>query len=222
MVDSQSTDDTGFEDWVKWVFDHPVSDPEWYWDENAEEWTASPVITVDYITRLLEEAPILLATYTDAQAAQGLWFLVSGIRCQGVGSICEETVLHSQRERGIRSIHALYESYFAIRCSPHLSHIDEQGANPLNGVCYMWWDLLPQPKGQIASELNPEVLATLERILNLNHDACTESALHGLGHWHLNYPEEATRIIDEFLASNPDIRQELRTYALQARIGRVL
>ena len=220
MADSQT--DAGFEGWVKWVFDHPVTKPEWYQDVNAECWTASPVVIVDYIIRLFEEAPILLAAYTDAQAAQGLWFLVSGIRCEGVGSICEETVLHSQRERCIRSIYILFESYFAIKCSPHLSHIDEQGANPLNVVCYMWWDLFRQPEQQLARELNPRLLSTMERVLHLNKDACTESALHGLGHWHLNCPEEATRIIDEFLASNPDIRQELRTYALNARIGRIL
>ncbi|MGO9244485.1 MAG: hypothetical protein ACLQDC_06905 [Verrucomicrobiia bacterium] len=141
MADSQTTD-TAFEGWVKWVFDHPVTKPEWHQEENAEEWTASPVVITDYITRLFEEAPTLLSGYSDAQAAQGLWFLASGIFCEGVPAIYKEPILQSQRERCIRSIYTLFESYFAAKCSLHLSHIDEPGANPLNSVCYMWWDLL--------------------------------------------------------------------------------
>ena len=31
-----SSDDLTFEHWVEWVFDHPVSEPEWYQGEDAE------------------------------------------------------------------------------------------------------------------------------------------------------------------------------------------
>ncbi|MGD1018592.1 MAG: hypothetical protein ABSA12_04660 [Verrucomicrobiia bacterium] len=224
MTDSQANDG-GFEGWVKWVFDHPVTEPEWYESENAEHWTASPVVIVDYITRLFEEAPTLLSAYSDAQAAQGLWFLGIGIFCDGVPSIYREAVLRSQRERCIRSIYNLFEKYFAIKCSSHLSNIDEQGANPLNVVCYMWWDFLSHeaqdPEGRIGTDMDADVLSTMQRILHLNQDACVESALHGLGHWQHLCPDDVAGIIDRFVATNPDVRHELRTYALEARSGRV-
>lgn len=61
-----STDDAAFDGWVAWVFDHPVTEPEWYQGENVERWTSSSVITIDYITRLFEAAPTYLCVFSDA------------------------------------------------------------------------------------------------------------------------------------------------------------
>jgi hypothetical protein len=225
-VAKHPSDDLTFEHWVEWTFDHPATEPEWYQNEKAERWASSGVVTVDYITRLFEAAPTHLAKFSDAQANQGLWLLAYGIFCDGLPCLYREGILQSQRERCIHSIYTLFEQYFAVRCSPHLSHMDAQGANPLNATCYMWWDFLAHeadgPEGRIGSDIDSEMLATMERILRLNHDACIESALHGLGHWQHYRPAEAAGIIDSFLASNPNVRPELRTYALEARAGRVL
>ncbi len=62
----------------------------------------------------------------------------------------------------------------------------------------------------------------MRRTLDLSSDACRESALHGLGHWHLEYPQQVEAIIDRFLDSHPDLRSELKAYARAARKGRVL
>lgn len=61
----------------------------------------------------------------------------------------------------------------------------------------------------------------LRRLLAIPHDACRESALHGLGHWAHHYPQVAG-IVDEFLSSAPGLRPELIAYAERARIGNVL
>jgi hypothetical protein len=225
-VAKHSPDDLAFQHWIEWVFDHPVTDPEWYQAENVEFWVASPAVTVDYITRLFEAAPTHLQRFSDAQASQGLWFLASSIFFEGLSSLYSEGVLRSQRQRCIRSIYTLFEQYFAIRCSPHLSDIDELGANPLNVTCYMFWDFLhhfaANPEGRVGTDMDSDMLSTMERILRLNQDACTESALHGLRHWQHFCPADVAGIIDGFLASTPHLRQELRTYALDARAGRVL
>jgi hypothetical protein len=65
----------------------------------------------------------------------------------------------------------------------------------------------------------PHVMA---RTLRLASEACRESALHGLGHWHRAHPDRATTIIDAWLAGDPCISPELRQYALSARRGCVL
>ena len=67
--------------------------------------------------------------------------------------------------------------------------------------------------------INAELLDVMRHTLALPHDACRESALHGLGHWHRASPAETADIIDGFLARNEGIRDELRRYALAARCG---
>ena len=221
-----STSDPAFEHWVDWVFNHPVTNPEWYQSENAELWTASAVTTLDYVTRLFETAPTHLRAFSDAQASQGLWFLAGSFFCDGLSRLFDQDVLNSQRQRCIGSIYKLYKEYLAVRCSPHLGHIAEPGANPLNQVCYMWWDFIYYnsilPEDQCSSDVNLALLSVMAKILELNQDAGSESALHGLGHWHRRCPERVTAIIDSFLTANPNLRPELRDYALNARSGCVL
>jgi hypothetical protein len=221
-----SSDDLAFEHWVEWVFDHPVTKPEWYEDEDVELWINSPVVTIDYLTRLFAKTTVHLHRYSDTQANQGLWFLASSISFDGLSSLFGQGVLGSQRQRCISAMGLLFEHYFANRCTSHLSHIDEPDANPLNATCYMWWDFIAHwadsPEGRIGSEMDSEILATMEQILKLNHDACRESALHGLGHWHHFCPAEVATIIDRFLAPSTNLRPELHTYALNARTGHVL
>jgi hypothetical protein len=63
----------------------------------------------------------------------------------------------------------------------------------------------------------------LRSILAIDHSACQESALHGLGHRceiGRDNPE-VEAIIDDFLKRKLDLRPELRQYALSARRGMV-
>jgi len=128
------------------------------------------------------------------------------------------------RLRPLRSFVPLFEQVMAPRCSPHLSYIDEPGAKPLNSACYMWWDILPihgRPDLPERAEFDSEVLTVLQRLLAIPHDACRESALHGLGHWSTHYPSVAN-IIDGFLSRTANLRPKLVAYAISAKTGRVL
>jgi len=87
----------------------------------------------------------------------------------------------------------------------------------------MWWDILPicgNPEKPTHREFDAEVLRVLSQILAIEHDACRESALHGLGHWQLCYPQ-AEQIVEDWLARAPGLRPELFAYAQQAKIGMV-
>jgi hypothetical protein len=215
---------TTFADWLRQVFDRPVMNPAWYWDCEANTAEPPPPDCVAYLTRLFEEPELVLAPYSDAQIDQGLWYLVSNSCSDHMFSLIEPEVAWPQRCRGIRSIAALFERLFAHRCSDHLSHLDEAGARPLNGVCYMWWDIFPaygRPLNPPYAQVDAELLAVMRRVLALDSLACRESALHGLGHWHKYYPEVVELAIDEFLARAGDLRQELREYAECARLGYV-
>ena len=210
-----------FADWIHQFFGHAVTDPPWYCDLEADTSEPEPPACVAHMVRLFEGPDVVLASYSDAQVNQGLWYLV-GNACY---SLIEPEVAWSQRRRGIRAITSLFEHLFARRCSDHLSHLDEVGANPLNSVCYMWWDIFPwfgRPENPAYADLDTELLAVMRRILTLDSLPCWESALHGLGHWQIYYPEVAQQAIAEFLERVGEVRLELREYAERARQGLVL
>ena len=216
-----------FEQWLEYVFDHPVDDSklEWYWDPEADRWDGPAADTIQFLTQAFENAPALFQPYTDAQLNQGLWFIVSNACSNHMFALLDTDVPWSARQRCIRSFHSLFEQCFAKRCTSHLSHLDEPGASPLNLVCYMWWDIIPfgsQPNNPERSEFDRQILNVLESTIQLTSIACQESALHGLGHWQHDYPQRVTEIIDKFLQNQRELREELRTYALNAYSGCVL
>jgi hypothetical protein len=52
--------------------------------------------------------------------------------------------------------------------------------------------------------------------------ACREGALHGLGHWQMDYPRQVGEIIDRFSMTRPELPAELQQYMLRAYGGSVL
>ena len=224
---SEKLENLTFEEWLRHVFDHPVSDLNnaWYWDIDRDWWEEDSATTLEFMTRLFEHAAELLQPYSDAQLNQGLWFLASNACSSHMFALMNESLPWSARRRCILSIHQLYEQCFARRCSSHLSHIDEPGANPLNMVCYMWWDIIPlygKPDDPAHSEMDEAILQVMESTLQLDSIACRESALHGLGHWQHAYPERVGQIIDRFSMRQPDLPEKLRTYMQNAYVGYVL
>ena len=217
-----------FEEWIAFHFDHPVTEPAWYGDIDNDYWDGPPDLTVEYLTRTFQNAVTVLQPYTNAQLKQGLWWLVGGtdyFHC-----FFDEATPWTLRERGLESIYNLFEQCFALRCLPnHLSHLDRgQEGEPLNTVCYMWWDIIPihgHPSAPLRSpkaKIDEVCLDVMAQILKLNSDACRESALHGLGHWSLYYENDTTGIIDHFLARERNLAPGLRRYAQQTRSGAIL
>jgi hypothetical protein len=113
------------------------------------------------------------------------------------------------------------------RCSANLGYLDEKdkGApNPLDSICYMWWDALPIHGATAGPDLQATantILDVLMRILSLNSDACRESALHGLSHWSYYDSNRIEDIVNRFLITHYDLRPELLTYAHDASEGDV-
>jgi hypothetical protein len=216
--------DLSFDEWVRHMFDHPVNHPEWYWDTDADRAEIEPQRVLAHATNLFERAAELLASYTDAQANQGLWFLIN----EGgspLYALTETSISMEQRVRCILSISSLFNQCFAPRCTPHLSHLDEPGTGALNSVCYMWWDIFPlhgQPGDVARREIDAACLSVMEATLQLPSIACQESALHGLGHWGLNYEGRCQSIVSAFMQQHEGLRRELREYAVRARQANVL
>ena len=217
-----------FEQWLAFVFDHSVptgQENAWYWDLNADEWVEEPADVIRFLTQSFENAAEVFQPYSDAQLNQGLWYIASNSCSNHMFALLDESIPWTGRQRCIASIHQLYEQCFAKRCSPHLSHLDEAGANPLNGVCYMWWDIIPiygNPKDPAQQELDQAILQVMESTLQLDSIACRESALHGLGHWQRAYPEHVGEIINKFSMTYRHLPKHLEDYMGNAFTGYVL
>jgi hypothetical protein len=206
---------------VQHVFDHPVAEPPWYFQIDQETWDGEPLLTAQHVTRLFESPERLLEDYSPEQLEQGLWYL-GGEGQPFMQALLDESVPWSVRERGLLSIQMFYEKFFAVACSDELGHLCRRTFTPINRACYMWWDLFPSygnPFGPSRQQEDRTVLHVMNEILSLDSEACRESAIHGLGHWHLNYPEEVQQIVDEFLGRDPVLSTALRGYAMAARSG---
>ena len=217
-----------FEGWLTYVFDHPVPVDDakaWYWEFDREEWHEDPADAIRFMTQAFENAAEVFQPYSDAQLNQGLWFIVSSSCSNHMLALLDASVPWPAQQRCITSIHQLYEQCFAKRCSPHLSHLNEPGANPLNLVCYMWWDIVPiygHPDDPIWKEMDEDILRVMESTLQLDSIPCRESALHGLGHWQHHYPERVGEIINNFSMSQPELPEKLQQYMVNAYTGYVL
>lgn len=211
---------TSFEHWVDCLFDRPGEYPPSFASVDDEYPVLQPETALEYVTRLFSGAGAILARFDDAQLNQGLWELVGA--SGDLHPILFSDLPWVDRKQGILSISAIYESLFLPRCSPHLSHADDSGASPLNSICYMWWDIFPtwgQPGEAECAERDATLLEVMGRGLALDSVACRESALHGLGHWHMCYPAETTRVIEGFLEHEADLEPELLAYARSASAG---
>jgi hypothetical protein len=215
-----------FDQWLRWVFEHPVADPAWHWE--ASEWLEpTSAVALDYLTTLFSRPNVHLPQFDDAQVNQGLNLLMSPSCSDHFFCFLDSELPLEKRLTGIRSFIPLFTDYFAARCSAHLSSLDEKGAAALNAACYMWWDVSPfsgdaKQSGAGAETLSP-CLKVMEAALATTNIACQESALHGLGHF-ANYDAgkaECQRLIDRFLANATSLRPELVEYAKMARGGHV-
>jgi hypothetical protein len=176
--------------------------------------------TLRKLTEVFENPAGILKPYPDRILGQACWDLAS----EAFHVVYELGIDWTLRLRFIRSFETLFRELFAARCAPALGHCSEEGS-PLNTACYMWWDFdcwSPMPDPLTRNPLDSAFLASMRAILAIDHVACQESALHGLGHWHRAHGAAVEAIVDEFLTRPHPVPDRLADYALRARRGYVL
>lgn len=219
--------EAGFEDWINFIFGRKRKGDHWAFDgaESELNWKLPDDVTADYLAQTFENPGVWRDRFTLQQIADGLAYTWN----PSLGDICflftSESVPWQLRQRLIQSLVPLYQECFGRLCGPGLSHFDEVAENPLNGVCYMFWDVCPlygQPADRKFRERDSECLRVMEQTLVIDHDACRESALHGLGHWALAYPTRVNTIIEQGLKTGRKrLRSELLVYAEHAKGGNI-
>ncbi len=216
--------DITFEQWVKGRFDTPEGPEPWHSDYRNHPQEPPSAVSLEYLHRLFAECGELLKKYSDRQVNEGFWYLFSPGTSNETFSLIDVALPLSERLKAVESIYQLYKDCFFVRCSRKLSHLGKERDSSVNSICYMLWDVISIPAAGEKTEhkeIDAACLAVMEKALKLDHDACRESALHGLGHAKLYYPAEVERIIDAFLEDEKDIQPALRNYAKAARTGMV-
>jgi hypothetical protein len=216
-----------FDDWMRFVFDHAVQEPAWYWsaDSEIDAWSADPVQSVRWMTELFR-TPAALAPYSRAQVGQGLWFLLGDGSPGDFGLLpYDASVALEDRLECIRQTVPFFASYVAIQCTRSKPAFRAKDADDLESVCFMWWDLWPdrEPRKGSADRgaVESAVLDALTAIAALPSVACIESALHGLGHQHARHPGRTEEIVDALLKRANGLPTDLVRYAEAARRGAV-
>jgi hypothetical protein len=215
-----------FEDWV----DHVVLAAKQFYqvivDGDLWDYQLVPDLTLEYLIRLFSDPLAAFEPYYfDEEIGQALWYVASSGGSDFMFLLSDSNVSLPLRKACAGAIFDLYAKLFAVKCTPHLSHLirtAQPDVSPINMPCYMWWDILPylgKPDDPDHRQIDPVMLDVMRRTLDLESVACREGALHGLGHWHAIYPNDVEEIVDTFLASHLQIAPELRDYALSARGG---
>jgi hypothetical protein len=226
----------GLQTWIDYLFDLPVGNPEWYWSREAQEWVGSRAEIPALIARRFNYGCTELpARFSDEQLNQGFWFLIRHSPPNFGLVFVDERIPIAARLRALRSFIPLFEQLMALRCTPQLSHLSTI-ANPLNSACYMWWDLLrftlwDRYTGGVDreephdTELHRELIEIMTRLLSIPHEACRESALHGIGHLFRDCPacrRSLADVVDRFLVKTTDLTTERAEYAECAKVGDVM
>ncbi len=87
----------------------------------------------------------------------------------------------------------------------------------------MFWDRFLSGGAADAEQaaVDGELIEVMGKALQIEHAACQESALHGLGHWEVESEDRVHTIIDDWLVRHPHLPAPLRAYAEAARDGNV-
>lgn len=91
----------------------------------------------------------------------------------------------------------------------------------------MFWHWLPYfekaSDRRHYADLNGELLAVMDAQLSMGSHRLAESGLHGLGHWvQRGFGDEASVIINRFLASDAPLVPHLRGFAESALKGTMM
>ena len=213
-----------FNQWVTFCFNRPIESPVWHWSEEYDDFEDFPDdLSIEFLTKLFSSPLETLSSFSDAQVNQGFWYLICTMSSPCIYALFSDDIKWENKKDCINSISTLYSEYFATKCSKALSHNDPEQAkiSPINSICYMFWDLIPWQSQTSNNQVYLAYLDVIEEIMNIDHPACQESALHGLGHCYVDHPDRVTKVIDNFLIKNTDINNDLKEYALNAKTGNI-
>lgn len=193
----------------------------WYFEDSYIEVPFGPSDILNGAGYIFSNLQSVERAYSDRQIVLGLRFLIDASASDLPFLFFSENVDVKRRLDAIIRMQDVFQYWFEFKCEPILSNGSRNLTNPINSLCYMWWDILPRhgiPAQKFNSEIDQAILDLLSKILQQSNVACVESAVHGLGHWHAGYPDEVEKI---FLDGKKHVPIELNDYLLKAKVGHI-
>jgi hypothetical protein len=212
-------DSYSFDEWVAFVFDHPVAlmvddeddldcdhllyHPDWFY-EDEWDWNGSIEQYLRNATQLFKEPGFLLQAYRPAQLRQGFWHLAGEIDNWIWGGEFYPASWEA-REACLRAMTSLFEHLFI--------------KDALEDTCFMWWDFFRTFADKPDPAVQQVMLEVMAEIIRLPSEDCWGAALHGLGH--LDHPGKRA-VIEAFMEEHPELDAGWHRYAGAAIEGKVL
>ena len=184
-----SLDSMPFDEWVRFVFHHPVDpmeEKQWFFSETINKYfVLDKAQLLRRITTALKESQSLFASLSSEQIIQGLDCLEYGLDWPGL-LLDENEIPFSEKAECLAAAEILYLNTFRNKA--------------FETTAFMFWDILAYefhldpigPKNASQVAVQEAMLEVLSRILDMDHRICFVSALHGLGHLH--HPQGAETI----------------------------
>jgi len=207
-------------EFIKYLFDRPVGDTEWYFCDEHED----PFVAKDILVRLAGEVfkgiAKIARLFNEKQVCMGLQYLINP-SCGSISYLyLDSSIDFDLRKNAIMSMEIVFRDVFSHISAKHGLYQDTQDTIlSYRRVCYMWWDMFPRhgiPRQPSMEKTDDVICQAIYSILKIDSLACQESALHGLGHWYFSRPDEIMSVVQSFLPNAP---VELKRYAMDVVQG---
>ncbi|MDR1384823.1 MAG: hypothetical protein LBJ67_13395 [Planctomycetaceae bacterium] len=227
--------------WIDGIFNQRVigeTELDWSNESVAQLHALSSKEMISHVMLTFSESGNVLKRFSNEQVAAGITFICHE-GYEPFFRLYDSDVPVTLRQSTIASIGILYRDCFAERCTGVVTK--GKMNNCLDAVCYMFWDVLSVSIGGFNHNHDTDddrkilidaFLDVLVDILFLPNGTCRESALHGIGHMIMSIAlyttgtfqkqsrQKLEDAIDRF-CQLPDLPDELRRYAVQAKTGQV-
>lgn len=206
--------DPRFELWLGSIFDDTAPNP-----PRPMEWAER----LAFISALFGEFELLMSKYPANSVAAGLERLIDPGGNEDMHALTNAELPAGTRVEAINNLSGMLR-YFETHCLPELSHASAEPLSPLNEICYSWWDIFPafpNTEDPARRPIDAAFLRHMSDALKSNSPAVQEYGLHGLGHWHHDYPKEVETLVGQYLDRNRQLDASLASYAASARQGMI-
>ena len=127
------------------IFNRPTIEPEWYWSDHWEEgiFEDNPLSAFTFIETLLKDVKADLSPYSNDQIGLGLEYIFNNAISNLACDFKIAPVPFKRKQEAICSLFVLFRDIFNPRCVAETAAFSQEKSTPLNGICYMFWDVCP-------------------------------------------------------------------------------
>lgn len=154
---------------LDYIFDRPVTKPEWFWsmdEDPGQVFEQDPLSAFTFIETFLARPGEDLSPFSDDQVAIGLDYIFNNSCSNLTHDFKEADVPAERRVNTLKSLINLFREVYEPRCALQLSTGVQESISLINDNCYMFWDVTPlsdwlEPEPDTVPKPGPEILDKL-------------------------------------------------------------